>query len=94
MDLLGRKRTGELYLYPGTGTGSYQPGRLIGGGWHKFNTVLSTGDLTGDKRADLIARTPGGQNYVYAGNGSGGFATGAKALTVTWGATTRIFGVR
>lgn len=94
VDLLGRKRTGELYLYPGTGTGSYQPGRLIGGGWQKFNTVLSTGDLTGDKRADLIARTAGGQNYVYAGNGSGGFATGAKALTVTWGATTRIFGVR
>ena len=94
VDLLGRKRTGELYLYPGTGTGSYQPGRLIGGGWQKFNTVFSTGDLTGDKRADLIARTAGGQNYVYAGNGSGGFATGAKALTVTWGATTRIFGVR
>ena len=94
VDLLGRKRTGELYLYPGTGTGSYQPGRLIGGGWQKFNTVLSTGDLTGDTRGDLIARTAGGQNYVYAGNGSGGFATGAKALTVTWGATTRIFGVR
>ena len=94
VDLLGRKRTGELYLYPGTGTGSYQPGRLIGGGWQKFNTVLSTGDLTGDQRADLIARTPGGLNYVYAGNGSGGFATGARPLTVTWGATTRIFGVR
>ena len=94
VDLLGRKRTGELYLYPGTGTGSYQPGRLIGGGWQKFNTVLSTGDLTGDQRADLIARTPGGLNYVYAGNGSGGFATGARTLTVTWGATTRIFGVR
>ena len=94
VDLLGRKRTGELYLYPGTGTGSYQPGRLIGGGWQKFNTVLAPGAHPGDTGADLIARTAGGQNYVYAGNGSGGFATGAKALTVTWGATTRIFGVR
>jgi peptidoglycan hydrolase-like protein with peptidoglycan-binding domain len=93
-DLLGRKGTGELYLYRGTGTGSYEPGRLIGRGWQMFNTVFSTGDLTGDRRADLIARTPAGRNVFYPGNGTGGFASAAKPLTVTWGATTRIFGVR
>jgi peptidoglycan hydrolase-like protein with peptidoglycan-binding domain len=93
-DLLGRKRTGELYVYPGTGTGSYQPGRLIGRGWQVFNTVFSTGDLTGDRRADLVARTPAGRNVFYPGNGTGGFASAAKPLTVTWGATTRILGVR
>jgi hypothetical protein len=59
-----------------------------------FNTVFSTGDLTGDRRADLIARTPAGRNVFYPGNGTGGFASAAKPLTVTWGATTRIFGVR
>lgn len=96
-DILARKPTGELYLYAGTGatTGTaYQPGRVISTGWQSFNTVLSTGDLTGDRRADLVARRPDGRNYVYAGNGTGGFAAGAKALAVTWGATTRIFGVR
>jgi peptidoglycan hydrolase-like protein with peptidoglycan-binding domain len=94
-DVIARKPTGELYLYAGTGTGSgFEPGRLIGRGWQVFSTVLSTGDLTGDRRADVIARTPAGQNYVYAGSGTGGFASAAKPLTVTWGATTRIFGVR
>ena len=73
---------------------AYQPGRVISTGWQGFNTVLSTGDLTGDRRSDLVARRPDGRNYMYAGNGTGGFAAGAKALAVTWGATTRIFGVR
>ena len=59
-----------------------------------FNTVLSTGDLTGDHLSDLVARTTAGKNYLYAGNGRGGFAAGAKAITVPWGATTRLFGVR
>ena len=95
MDLLGRKRTGELYLYPGTGTGKATSRAGSSAGVGRSSTRCSPpATLTGDQRADLIARTPGGLNYVYAGNGSGGFATGARTLTVTWGATTRIFGVR
>lgn len=94
-DLVGRTAAGVLYLYAGTGTGDgYQPGKIIGRGWQVFNTVLSTGDLTGDHLSDLVARTTAGNNYVYAGNGRGGFAAGAKAITVPWGATTRLFGVR
>ncbi|HEY7719142.1 MAG TPA: FG-GAP-like repeat-containing protein [Pedococcus sp.] len=93
-DVLGRKPTGELYLYAGTGTGGYVTGRLVGTKWHVFNTVFSTGDLDGDHRPDLVARTPAGKNTYYRGNGKGGFLAGARPLTVTWGATTRIFGVR
>ncbi len=93
-DLLGRTPAGTLYLYVGTGTGTgYQPGKVVSRGWQVYNTVFSTGDLTGDGRADLIARTPGNLNYVYTGLGKGAFAA-AKRVTAPWGATTRIFGVR
>jgi peptidoglycan hydrolase-like protein with peptidoglycan-binding domain len=97
-DLLGRTPAGSLYLYAGTGSTAgtatgYQPSKVVGRGWQVFNTVISTGDVTGDGRADLIARTPGNVNYVYPGTGVGTFLAG-KRITVPWGATTRLFGVR
>jgi peptidoglycan hydrolase-like protein with peptidoglycan-binding domain len=97
-DLLGRTPAGTLYLYVGTGTTAgtatgYQPGKVLSHGWQVYNTVFSTGDVTGDGRADLVARTPGNVNYVYPGSGTGTFLA-AKRLSVPWGATTRIFGVR
>ena len=98
VDLLGRTPAGRLYLYRGTGVATstatgYRPGVVIGTGWQVYNTVLSTGDLTWDGKADLIARTPGNVDYVYAGNAKGGFAA-RKRFTAPWGATTRIVGVR
>ncbi|SDO78576.1 Repeat domain-containing protein [Pedococcus dokdonensis] len=97
-DLLGRTAAGKLYLYRGVGIGTdtasgYLPGRLVSTGWQAYNTVFSTGDLTGDGRADLIARTSTNASYVYAGNGKGAFAA-PKKIAAPWGATTRITGVR
>ncbi|HEY3535026.1 MAG TPA: FG-GAP-like repeat-containing protein [Pedococcus sp.] len=97
-DLLGRTASGRLFLYRGTGVATatatgYQPGVVVGTGWQVFNTVLSTGDLTGDGRADLVVRTPANVNYVYPGNGKGGFAA-RQRLAAPWGATTRVVGVR
>ena len=66
---------------------------MISSGWQAYNTVFSTGDLTGDGKADLIGRTPANVNYVYAGTGRGTFAA-PKKFTAPWGATTRITGVR
>jgi peptidoglycan hydrolase-like protein with peptidoglycan-binding domain len=98
VDLLGRTPAGALYLYRGTGVTTstavgYQPGTLVSRGWQIFNTVLSTGDLTGDGIADMVARTPANVNYVYSGTGKGTFAA-AKPISAPWGDTTRIFGVR
>jgi peptidoglycan hydrolase-like protein with peptidoglycan-binding domain len=98
VDLLGRTPAGTLYLYRGTGVRTatatgYQPGVRISTGWQVFNTVFSTGDLTGDGRADLVGRTPANVNYVYAGNGKGAFAAGRR-IAAPWGDTTRIVGVR
>ncbi|WP_370518490.1 FG-GAP-like repeat-containing protein [Nostocoides sp. HKS02] len=93
-DLLARTASGALYLYAGTGntTGTasgYRPGKLVSGGWQAYNTVFSTGDLTGDGRADLIARTSANLDYVFPGTGTGAFLA-AKRITVPWGATTRL----
>jgi peptidoglycan hydrolase-like protein with peptidoglycan-binding domain len=96
VDLLGRTPAGKLYLYKGTGVATAAgclPGVLVSSGWQMFNTVLSTGDLTGDGKADLIGRTPANVDYVYAGTGKGSFAA-AKRFSAPWGATTRITGVR
>nr|WP_238338142.1 FG-GAP-like repeat-containing protein [Pedococcus badiiscoriae] len=97
-DLLGRTPDGRLYLYRGTGIASataigYLPGVVISAGWQVYNTVFSTGDITGDGKADLIGRTPANVDFVYAGNGKGAFAA-PQRFTAPWGATTRITGVR
>ncbi len=95
VDLLGRTPAGKLYLYTGTGKSGpgCLPGRLIGAGWQMYNTVFSSGDITGDGKPDLIGRTAGNASYVYAGNGQGNVVS-RRSLTAPWGATTRIFGVR
>ena len=95
-DLLGRTPAGGLYLHAGTGstTGpAYTAQSRISYGWKGYNTVFSTGDLTGDGKADLIARTPANANTVFPGTGKGTFTRGT-ALKAPWGATTMVVGVR
>ncbi|GAA4717140.1 hypothetical protein GCM10025782_12790 [Pedococcus ginsenosidimutans] len=95
-DLLGRTPAGGLYLHAGTGstTGpAYKGQSRISYGWKGYNTVFSTGDLTGDGKADLIARTAANVNTVFPGTGQGTFTTG-KALKAPWGSTTMVVGVR
>jgi len=91
-DVIGRTPAGKLYLYPGNGKGGFADGgKVIGTGWNMFNTLISPGDLTDDRKSDLLGRRPDGRTYLYAGNGKGGYA--ARALIpVPWGSTTWLFG--
>ncbi|MFD4370742.1 FG-GAP-like repeat-containing protein [Streptomyces sp. NPDC058486] len=89
-DVLARTSTGELYLYKGSGTGGFQSGRTkIGNGWNAFNTLLTPGDFSGDRKADLLARNAAGALYLYRGNGAGGFQAGVKIGT-GWGGFTAV----
>ncbi|HEX7537104.1 MAG TPA: SpoIID/LytB domain-containing protein [Dermatophilaceae bacterium] len=73
-DLIARKPDGTLVLYCGDGAGGFVgAARVIGSGWDTFTAVLSPGDFTGDRKADVIARTSRGLLYLYPGNGSGGW---------------------
>lgn len=68
-DLVARDTSGVLWLYKGTTsvTAPFAVRTRIGAGWNGYNTLLGTGDLTGDGRPDLIARDPSGGLYLYKG---------------------------
>ena len=71
----------SLWLYPGTGTGGFGPGRPIGRGF-PHDLMTTAGDWTGDGANDLVVRR-GSQLYLYAGDGAGGFARGTGDLIGT-----------
>ncbi|MCX4881421.1 MULTISPECIES: VCBS repeat-containing protein [unclassified Streptomyces] len=78
-------RPRSLWLYPGTGHGTFGTRRLIGGGWGQISALLSVGDVNGDGHLDPVAATQDGYNNpnatatanqmrLYAGNGRGSLA--------------------
>ncbi|MDD1057223.1 FG-GAP-like repeat-containing protein [Streptomyces cocklensis] len=71
-DLVARDASGTLWLYKGTGnaTGPYATRTRIGTGWNTFNSLTSTGDLTGDGKPDLVARDASGTLWLYKGTGN------------------------
>ncbi|MFB6896210.1 FG-GAP repeat domain-containing protein [Streptomyces hydrogenans] len=71
-DIVARDRNGVLWLYKGTGsrTSPFTGRTRIGSGWNTYNLLVSSGDLTGDGRADLVARDGSGALYLYKGKGS------------------------
>ncbi|MFB7585737.1 N-acetylmuramoyl-L-alanine amidase [Streptomyces sp. NPDC056169] len=81
-DLIAREKSGVLWLYKGTGTPAtpFATRIRVGGGWQTYNAIVSTGDLSGDGKADLIGRDAAGVLWSYKGTGSSTtpFATRAK----------------
>ncbi|WP_052230457.1 VCBS repeat-containing protein [Streptomyces sp. CT34] len=71
-DIVARDKSGVLWLYKGTGNwkAPFEPRQKIGGGWNRYDSLLSTGDVDGDGNADLLARTPSGDLMLYKGNGN------------------------
>jgi len=82
-DVVARSPGGELYLYPGNGSGGWLPRRLIGLGWQNFSTLMSSGDFSGDQKSDIFARGADGTMWLYPGNGTGGFLP-RKAVGSGW----------
>lgn len=75
VDVLARERaTGSLWLYRGNGAGGWLPRVRVGAGWNGFNSIVSAGDLNGDRTNDVLAREAAtGNLWLYPGNGSGGW---------------------
>jgi hypothetical protein len=83
-DLVARDSSGNLWYYQGTGSPAtpFATKVKIGPGWNIYNKLVSTGDITGDGKADLIARDSAGVLWLYKGTGN---ATGPYAARVQIG---------
>ncbi|EYT81671.1 hypothetical protein CF54_18095 [Streptomyces sp. Tu 6176] len=70
-DLIGRDGSGVLWLYRGTGdaTAPFAARTRVGPSWNTYDNLTSTGDVTGDGKADLIARDTSGVLWLYQGTG-------------------------
>ncbi|QPK45052.1 N-acetylmuramoyl-L-alanine amidase [Streptomyces gardneri] len=94
-DLIAREKSGVLWLYKGTGTPAtpFATRIRVGGGWQTYNAIVSTGDLSGDGKADLIGRDASGVLWSYKGTGSSTtpFATRYR-VGAGWGAYNSIVG--
>ncbi|MFF8591832.1 N-acetylmuramoyl-L-alanine amidase [Streptomyces sp. NPDC015220] len=81
-DLVARDKSGVLWFYKGTGSASapFATRTKVGGGWSVYDTMVDTGDLNGDGKADLVARDKSGVLWFYKGTGSASapFATRTK----------------
>jgi hypothetical protein len=71
-DLVTRDATGVLWYYQGTGDAAapWAARVRIGPGWNQYDTLVGTGDLNRDGRADMVARDVSGVLWYYQGTGS------------------------
>ncbi|WHM41074.1 hypothetical protein [Streptomyces sp. BPTC-684] len=79
-DLIARDRNADLWLCAGTdsATDPLAARSKIGYGWNAYTTLLGTGDVTGDRKADLVARDGSGVLWLYRGTGNAGAPFAAR----------------
>ncbi|TPW70938.1 FG-GAP-like repeat-containing protein [Schumannella sp. 10F1B-5-1] len=80
-DVLARDVSGNLWLYPGDGSGGFKSRSLAGAGWNIFDSILAGDDYNGDGDVDVLARTRSGALFAYYGDGAGGW-TNARGVQV------------
>ncbi|MET9539547.1 VCBS repeat-containing protein [Streptomyces sp. NPDC006553] len=87
-DIVARDGSGVLWLYKGTGNylAPFTGKTRIAGGFNAYNYLVSPGDLTGDRRADLVARDSAGALWLLKGAGTtpNPFPTRMKIGTSGW----------
>lgn len=89
-DVLARSSTGDLLLYPGTGTGGFRSATTTVAGWgsRPFTTL---GDFSGDGIPDIGRVEADGRLMLLAGNGRGGF-DGPTQIGVGWSHFSQLIG--
>ncbi|WP_051900398.1 FG-GAP repeat domain-containing protein [Streptomyces aureus] len=94
-DLVVRMPGGEARLYTPVCGGLPTPDspyKRLSSDWSAYDTLLSSGDQTGDGRPDLLARNKvTGDLYLYAHNGTNGFLPRVK-IRSGWTGYKRVIG--
>jgi hypothetical protein len=73
-DVLARSSSnGALWLYPGTGHGTFGTRVQVGSGWDVMTALTAPGDFNGDGNPDVLAEDSDGDLWLYPGDGSGGW---------------------
>ncbi|MFD9035504.1 N-acetylmuramoyl-L-alanine amidase [Streptomyces sp. NPDC059567] len=93
-DILGRDKTGVLWMHKGTGnaTAPYASRVKVGTGWNMHNVILGPSDLTGDGKVDLMARDTTGVAWLYPGTGNAASPIGGRIkMGPGWQIYTMIF---
>ncbi|MEV0622054.1 VCBS repeat-containing protein [Nonomuraea sp. NPDC050404] len=74
-DLAAVDGDGVLHLWNGRGGNNFTGAQRVGGGWtaHLTRTLMSLGDVNGDRHTDLAAITPEGVLTVWNGRGENRF---------------------
>jgi hypothetical protein len=89
-DVVGR-RSGQLYLFPGNGKGSFDKAKLLARHWD-YNLTVGLGDFDGDGHRDLAARDGSGVLWYVRVTGSTRLHT-PRALPGRWTGYDRISGL-
>jgi hypothetical protein len=90
-DVLARRAsTGDLWLYPGNGTGGWKPAVRIGTGWTGMTAIMSPGDLDGDRVPDVVARDRAGVLWLYPRTASGSWKPRVQ-LGTGWNSLNALF---
>lgn len=71
-DVLARTSSGDLVVYPGSGSGGFRPAVTAVSGWGSL-PFTTLGDFSGDGRPDVARAEADGRLMLYGGNGKGGF---------------------
>ncbi|MGQ4388534.1 FG-GAP repeat domain-containing protein [Streptomyces sp. SAS_270] len=84
-DVLALDRSGELWRYNGTGTGTLKDRVRVFSDWGgSYKDVIGAGDLNGDGKNDLVSRDTSDNLWLNAGKGTGTFAGRTQAGTATY----------
>lgn len=89
-DLVARDGKGRLWLFAGTGKGSFRSRAEISSGWGKYRRLVGAGDLGGI--GDLLAIDKYGVMWRFNGNGKGGF-TARHYVSSGWSRYNAVIGI-
>ncbi|WP_309616246.1 VCBS repeat-containing protein, partial [Salinibacterium sp.] len=79
--VLGRDKSGDLWLYGTNGSGSWQPKVRVGQGWDQMVGVAIAGDVNGDVLRDIFALDKAGVLWLYPTDGWAGLRARVQVAT-------------